>query len=143
MRHLFSSAFRVEEMRYQTVNGRAVLDWAVVPGLEYVKGRLDLNFIRPGKDIAPAPVAGKAPDRIGILFTDWDAGLKAGQRIIMIPNDQMEMPVQGTFEIKVIPDVAVGFSSAHHLEIQVLETVQDLEGVWPDVAEDEREDLED
>lgn len=140
MQHLFSSAVRVERMGLTASGGVASMDWTVVPGGEYVKCRLDLNFLRPGKDIAPAPVAGKAPDRIGLMFCSNGTPIKAGDRIVTIPNDSGQMPVEGTFEIRVIPDTVVGYSAAHHIEIQILETNQALDGRWPD---DDADDLED
>jgi len=131
MQHLYASVVRLERMNMTQANGVATMSWNVVPGGEYVPCRLDLNFLRPGKDIAPAPVAGKAPDRIGLLICDEDVPVKAGDRIVSIPGDDGEVAVPGTFEIRVIPDRVVGYASAHHLEIQILETNQALEDVWP------------
>jgi hypothetical protein len=134
MDHLFSSVVRVEELQLTQIDGRVVMAWSLAKSpdgdkelddlLAYLPCRLDLNFLRPGKDIAPAPVAGRAPDRIGIMFTYAFAPLRAGQRIVAIPNDEGRMPVEGTFEIRVIPDKAVDFDDAHHIEVQVLETNQ-------------------
>jgi hypothetical protein len=130
--HLFASAVRIERMGLTASDGVASMDWVPVPGGEFVRCRLDLNFLRPGKDIAPAPVAGKAPDRIGLMFCAMGTPLQAGDRIVTIPNASGAEPVSGTFEVRVIPDVVVGYSSAHHLEIQILETNQALDGRWPD-----------
>jgi hypothetical protein len=83
-------------------------------------------FVRPGKD-APMPlVAGRAPDRVGTLFCDPTPHLKAGDRIHAIDG-----PVTGTFEIRAIPDVAVGFGIGHHMEVQLIEVAQELTGVFP------------
>lgn len=131
MEHLFSSVIRTERMSLTAIDGVASMGWHSVPGGEYVPCRLDLNFIRPGKDIAPAPVAGKAPDRIGLMFCGSDWVGRAGDRIVAIPGDLGDLPVKGTFEIRVIPDVVVGFSAAHHLEVQILETSQPLADIWP------------
>lgn len=135
MEHLFASVVRTERMSLVATDGVAKMDWFAVPGGEYVPCRLDLNFVRPGKDIAPAPVAGKAPDRIGLMFCSAGWVGRAGDRIVAIPGDFGDMPVAGTFEIRVIPDVVVGFAAAHHLEIQILETNQALKDVWPDDEE--------
>ena len=140
MEHLFASAVRIERLSLTAHDGVATMDWTTVPGGEFVKCRLDLNFLRPGKDIAPAPVAGKAPDRIGLMFCSQYAPIEAGDRIVTIPNEAGETPVSGTFEIRVIPDVVVGYSSSHHLEIQILETNQALDGRWPTDDEDEEEE---
>lgn len=89
--------------------------------------RLDLNFVRPGKDQPPAVVAGRAPDRVGVLFYDIltdDSGvpyIRAGDRIQCIAG-----PIFGTFEIRTIPDVAQDYTGAHHCEVQVVEVSQAL-----------------
>lgn len=128
MRHLFSSVVRVERLQLQLVNGRAVTDWALSPeaGADWVECRLDLNFMRPGKDI-PAPInTGVVPDRIGIMFCAPDAPIKAGDRLVTIDNEYGRQPVKGTFEIKQIPDEALDYSDAHHIEVQVVETTQTI-----------------
>ena len=140
MFHLFNSAVRVEEMRMSQINGSPTMSWvpststdpAVDAMYHFLKCRLDLNFIRPGKDVLPAQVAGKAPDRYGILFTFPYAPLRAGQRIVAIPNEYGDIPVTGTFDIRVVPDQAIDFSTRHHIEVQIVETAQNLVGVWPD-----------
>lgn len=91
-----------------------------------LKGRLDLTFIRPGKDQLPAIEAGRAPDRVGVFFCDADSGLRAGDRIVCIAG-----PITGTFDVRVIPDVAQGFSTGHHIEVQVIETSQQLDNIFP------------
>lgn len=89
--------------------------------------RLDLTFVRPGKDQPPAVVAGRAPDRVGVLYYDPitdDSGvplIKAGDRVAMVSG-----PIFGTFEIRVIPDVAQDYTGAHHVEVQVVEVSQAL-----------------
>lgn len=140
MDHLYNSAFRVEEMTLTVLDGQAQMTWAQAVNsdpalntmLTFLKGRMDLNFVRPGKDIAPAPVAGRAPDRIGVFFTYSYAPIKAGQRLVSIPNEYGAEPVKGTFDIRVIPDEALDYSDAHHLEVQVLEVNQHLDlSNWP------------
>jgi hypothetical protein len=78
--------------------------------------RLDLNFIRPGKDQPSPIVAGRAPDRVGLLFCDYTPNLLAGDRIKLVGG-----PIAGTFEIKSTPDGAIDFSKVHHFEVQVTE----------------------
>lgn len=88
--------------------------------------RLDTVFLRPGKS-APEPTqAGRAPDRIGTMFASVDCGFLAGDIITAVPNAFGEIPVPGTFQIRVIPDVAIGYSAAHHCEIEIVETSQVL-----------------
>lgn len=89
--------------------------------------RLDLGFIRPGKDQPPAMVAGRPPDRVGVLYCDLmtdENGIPlvlAGDRIQMVTG-----PIFGTFEIRTIPDVAQAYAGAHHVEVQVVEVDQSL-----------------
>jgi hypothetical protein len=99
--------------------------------LDRVYCRLDLTFVRPGKDQPPAYEAGKAPDRVGVLFCDSTAGLLAGDLIVAVPNDYGMIPLPGTFEIRVIPDQAQDYMGAHHIEVQIIETSQKLVGVFP------------
>lgn len=140
MDHLFNSAVRVERMQLTNVGGRSVMDWAQATDddpalsdmLQFLKCRLDMNFLRQGKDILPAPVAGRATDRIGVMFTYPYAPIKAGDRIIAIPNEKNKIPVKGTFEIRAIPDEAIDFEDAHHIEVQIIETGQELtQENWP------------
>lgn len=139
MEHLYNSAVRVERLQLTVTDGTPVMDWgqatdddpALNDMLTFLKCRLDMNFIRPGKDIPPAPEAGKAPDRIGVMFTYPYAPIMAGDRVVAIPNEQNAIPVAGTFEIRAIPDEAIDFSSRHHIEVQVIEANQLLEGRWP------------
>jgi len=143
MDHLYPSAFRVERLQLlQVTDGVPTLDWAQAVSetgdqnendmLAFLRGRLDLNFLRPGKDIPEAPVAGKALDRIGVLFTFPYAPIRAGDRIVAIPNAKGKIPVKGTFEIRNNPDEAQGYEDSHHLEVQVIEVVQNLDEMqWP------------
>lgn len=140
MFHLFNSVVRVERLQLVVTDGVADMDYAQATDpdpntaemLKYLECRLDMNFLRPGKDILPAPEAGKAPDRIGIMFTYPYAPIKAGDRIVAIPNREGKVPVKGTFEIRVIPDEAIDFSDQHHIEVQIIETNQNLSKEnWP------------
>jgi hypothetical protein len=95
------------------------------PGL--LQCRLDLTFLRPGKD-QPAPVvAGRAPDRTGVCYFDLAADengvplVKAGDRLKCVQG-----PIFGTFEVRLIPDVAQGLAGGHHVEVQVVEVSQML-----------------
>lgn len=99
----------------------AILDNTLsTPG--YMWCRLDIGFLRPGRD-APAPlVAGRAPDRIGVCYFDpvTDASgvpfVQAGDRLSCV-----EGPIAGTFEIRMVPDTALDFAGAHHCEVQIIE----------------------
>ncbi len=96
------------------------------PGL--LACRLDLQFTRPGKD-APMPmVAGRAPDRVGVLFYDMPADssglplLKAGDRYQMVSG-----PIVGTFEMRQVPELAQGYAGLNHGENQIVECSQALQ----------------
>lgn len=92
-----------------------------VPG--EMKCRIDWGFLRPGKD-APSPiVAGRAPDRVGVMAFDYTPHVKGGHRIRI-----KEGPMTGTYELKSHPDPAVGYGSVHHLEVQVVEVAQSAVG---------------
>lgn len=140
MEHLYSSVCRVERLQLTVQDGMPSMLWSQATDpdpllndmLERLHCRLDLTFVRPGKDQPPAINAGRAPDRIGVAFWNAWAPVKAGDRIVTIPNDEGTMPVEGTFEIRVIPDKALDYATAHHVEVQILETNQALEGRFPD-----------
>ena len=111
-------------MRLQPVlqdGGGMSVSWAAVtdildpvlltPGL--IACRLDLLFTRPGKD-APMPlVAGRAPDRVGVLFCDMPADVnglplvKAGDRFQLVSG-----PIAGTFEVRTVPEIAQDYIGA-------------------------------
>lgn len=91
----------------------------------YMWCRLDIGFLRPGRD-APAPlVAGRAPDRVGVCYFDPVTGssgatlVQAGDRLVCV-----EGPVAGTWEIRVPPDAALDYAGVHHVEVQVMEVAR-------------------
>jgi hypothetical protein len=92
-----------------------------------LKCRLDLLFVRPGKD-QPAPlVAGRAPDRYGVCY--FDLATDANGIPLVLAGDRLKCvagPIFGTFEIRPIPDVAQDMIGAHHIEVQVTEVSQQL-----------------
>ena len=65
--------------------------------------------------------AGRAPDRVGVLFCSLDVPLRAGDRVVTV-----EGPITGAFEIRAVPEQALNYVGAHHQEVQVVEAVQDL-----------------
>lgn len=128
MDHLFSSVVKVQRIeKTRGEDGVTETGWTDQNApLNAIPCRLDLNFLRPGKDVPPAYEAGVAPDRIGVMFCRAGLPLRAGDRIVTVSG-----PVSGTFDIKTIPDVALDYSSGHHIEVQIVETVQDLTNKWP------------
>lgn len=119
MRHLFSSRVSVLRLELSSADGMASYAYVPVAGMDSVPCRLDLNFLRPGKDQPTAPEAGKAPDRIGVMFCDATVAIRAGDRFRAVAG-----PVTGVFEIRQTPDKAVDYSSAHHIEVQIVEVAQ-------------------
>lgn len=134
MRHLYQSRMEVLRLSGTLVNGAPVMRYdkvasTVDPKLGAtgeIMCRLDLTFIRPGKDQPMPIVAGRAPDRIGVLFYDTGCDVRAGDRLRAVAG-----PVTGTFEIRTIPDSAVAYGTTHHMEVQVIEVAQSLAGVFP------------
>jgi hypothetical protein len=127
--HLYPSRAEVYRMVTTVQSGARLMRWEKVsevvdprlPAGE-VWCRLDLNFVRPGKDIPPPVAAGRAPDRFGILFCDVVPNLRSGDQVRMV-----EGPVVGIFELRVVPDVAQARFIGHHLEVQVVEVAQSLD----------------
>lgn len=139
MRHLFPSVFeilRIPDMTFvdgsPTVLTSEVSDvvdeaWGV-PG--QFQGRLDLTFVRAGKDQPPTFETGLRVDRAGVLFFGIDVDLRASDVIRAISG-----PVQGTFELRAFSDIAQGYGSGHHREVQVFEIAQEVASGFPGYAE--------
>ncbi len=134
-RALYTSVAQVVRLVPALDGGSASVSWVPVtdildPYLEIpgqFQCRLDLQFVRPGKDQPMPLVAGRAPDRVGVLF--FDCITDNGGKPLVLAGDRIEMvhgPVLGTFEIRLIPDVAQDFLGAHHVEVQVIEVSQAL-----------------
>lgn len=135
MDHLFPTYVKVTELKMVAKpGGRFQMARVPVSGLEMMRCRIDLQFLRPGKDTPSAVVAGAIPDREGIMFCRWSPLLKAGMQVTTVPDRRGQEVVKGTFEIKEIPDVALGFGSRHHIEVKVIESVQQP-GDFPDLPD--------
>lgn len=129
MDHLFSSVVKVQRLTRTRTDGVTEMSWVDQPApLNAIRCRLDMNFLRPGKDVPAAQEAGTVPDRIGVMFCR-PVPIRAGDRIVAVSG-----PVTGTFDLKTIPDLPPDYSSVHHMEVQVVETVQSLESPreWPE-----------
>lgn len=138
MQHLFPSLVEVSKLELvPQEGGRMRMARVPVPGLVRMPCRIDLQFLRPGRDTPSAVVAGAIPDREGILFCKYSPLLEAGMQVTTLPNSQGIEVVKGVFEIKEIPDVALGYGTAHHIEVKVVESVQKtipFPGVPDDIA---------
>lgn len=96
------------------------------PGL--MRCRIDLTFLRPGKDAPPAYVAGRAPDRVGVCYFGVTADANGVPLVLAADRLQCVVgPIFGTFEIRQIPDVAQDLVGASHCEVQVIEVSQQLQ----------------
>lgn len=92
--------------------------------------RIDLQYQRPGKDMPMPVVAGRAPDRVGLMFFDATDQIRSGDRFRCIQG-----PIQGIFEIRVMPDPAQAYSLAHHMEVQIIEVAQNFQSNLLDPVE--------
>jgi len=134
MRHLYNCRVELLRLSGVLVDGVPTFTWARTDTLpDPVLGipgelmcRLDLSFVRQGKDQPMPVVAGRAPDRVGVMFFDNTNEVRAGDRIRVLAG-----PVTGTFEIRAIPDPAVSQLVAHHMEVQIVEVAQPLTGIFP------------
>ncbi len=129
MRHLFHTRAEVLRLSQERRNGVPELTWQKVHTIVdrtlgvagELKCRIDLSFQRPGKDQPMPVVAGRAPDRVGLMFLSATRHILAGDRIRCLAG-----PISGTFEIRAMPDVAADFFVAHHMEVQIIEVAQDM-----------------
>lgn len=121
MDHLFPSYVDQRRLTKTAVGGRATFTWTTVARRQ--RCRLDLNFIRLGKEAPREVEAGRAPDRVGTAFGFSSHGWRSGDRLVCV-----EGPVTGTFEVQANPDVAVGFAEGHHVEVGIKEVAQSLAG---------------
>lgn len=129
MRHLYHTRAEVLRLRQEFSDGVPTMTWQqvdqIVDPVLGVPGelmcRIDLQFVRPGKDQPMPVVAGRAPDRVGLMFFDATTEILSGDRIHCIDG-----PISGTFEIRATPDPAVGHMLAHHMEVQIIEVAQHL-----------------
>lgn len=129
MRHLYHTLCELLRPILDLVDGEGVVTWdkvtTIIDPFHGVPGelmcRIDLGYQRPGKDQPMPLVAGRAPDRVGVLFCDPTEEIRSGDRIRCLDG-----PIQGTFELRVMPDPAVGFATAHHLEVQIVEVSNNM-----------------
>ena len=77
--------------------------------------RIDLTFIRQGKDPLWLPTVARPEDRTGVMFFLPNAPLKAGMRVKIIRGPK------GFFQIKGAIDEVWGYSELSHFEVGVSE----------------------
>lgn len=82
--------------------------------------RVDLSFLRMGKDTGWVPEAGRPADRSGVAFFMADAPVRPGDRITLTRGG-----VQGTFSLEGNLDQVPDFDGdLHHYEVGVAEVTQ-------------------
>ena len=107
---------RVDIQRPTTgeVDGLDTFEWNTVVSNEPC--RLDLQFIRSGRDPQWTPEAGRPADRFGVAFFRNGANVKAGDRLVVKKGPA------GTFLCEGAVDEALGFAGQpHHMEVGVKE----------------------
>lgn len=126
MRHLYSSKVRVIHLVSDIQAGAATTEWQTrteildpycEPG--YMWCRIDLQFVRLGRDQLVFTNEGVMPDRFGTLYNDPTDFLDKGNKIVCV-----EGPVSGTFEINAKPDLIQNYRIIHHSEVQIVESSQ-------------------
>ncbi len=131
----YLSLVQVMRLKMKVHDGTPALTWTVLPGVidpfvdipGQMMVNLQLGFIRRGD--MPMPItAGAAAQRQGVVY--FDAALDpdtnapyvlAGDRLYCIGG-----PIQGTFEIRSVPQAAVSFGGVHHIETQVWECAKSI-----------------
>ena len=127
MRHLFKSTVEILESVTDVVDGARMQTWQKSTatfdptcGPGEMKCRLDLIFLRVGKDVPVPIVAGRTPDRTGVMYCSYTPSLKGGQIVKVIAGPFKD----AAFMLKMRPDEAQDFNGTHHIEIQVFEVAQ-------------------
>jgi hypothetical protein len=120
MRHLYDTTARV--LRRST-GGAFTQVSDVVDATHGVPGELvcslRLGFVVPGKNEPVPTTAGRAPDRVGTMFCDVTPHLVYEDRLAVESGPNM-----GVFELRQTPDIAVGLSAGHHMQVEVIECVR-------------------
>lgn len=105
-------------------------DWGI-PG--QMRCHIQLGWVRPGSLAPPAFEAGVPMPRIGTLFFD----LTYSGKILLTAGDRIKTldgPVEGTFELRVIPEPAHDFiGTLDHAEVQIVETTILGKNIFPGV----------
>lgn len=120
MRHLYDTTARV--LRRST-GGVFVQVTDIVDAIHGVAGELvcslRLGFVVPGKNDPVPTTAGRAPDRVGTMFCDVTPHLRYEDRLAVESG-----PNSGVFELRQTPDIAIGYSAGHHMQVEVIECVR-------------------
>lgn len=107
-----------------------IVDWQLgIPG--EMMCRIDLPFLRPGKQQPMATQAGVKPPRVGTLF--FDPYLRPDNDLVGAGDyiQTISGPVHGIFELRIQPEGAFGFSGVDHMECEIVEVAKEVAGVFP------------
>jgi hypothetical protein len=105
----------VQRMRATSVDGAPVYSWTNLA--TDVHCRLDLSYVRRGKDESWTQEAGRAPDRTGVLFMLPDSPLRSGDRVVLtFPKE-----LGGVYTADGAIDPVIDENTLHHFEIGVTE----------------------
>lgn len=109
---------RCELLRLDATDLDGVADYGWVTTATDVACRVDLSFMRKGKDAGWVAEAGRSNDRRGVLFIGPDIDLKPGDRVIVRSRSRHI----GTFECDGAFDtVHDRHGDVHHVEAGVTE----------------------
>lgn len=136
LRIVYQSLVNVLRLTNKVTSGMPSVSWApltdVIDPYVGVPGqmmcRLDLGFIKRGAAQPMPLVAGRAPDRVGVAFFDAQMDPETGAPFVLV-GDRLQAiagPVQGTFDIRIIPTAALDITGAHHIEVEIIEVAQSL-----------------
>jgi hypothetical protein len=130
LRVSYLSLVNVMRLKMKVTNGTPALTWTALPGVidpfVAVPGQMlchiSLGFIRRG-DLPMPLTAGVAAQRQGVVYFDSAIDpdtnapyVLAGDRLYCIGG-----PVQGTFELRSVPQSEISFGGVHHIECQIWE----------------------
>jgi hypothetical protein len=112
---------RADILRLEVANvaGAPDVSWKTVA--KDVRLRMDLNFLRPGKDSGWVPEAGRSPDRSGVAFFLTSADVRSGDRIKMTKGPTGTFLVDGA-----VDDPTDRTGEPHHIECGVTEVAKAL-----------------
>lgn len=89
----------------------------------WTPARVDVTFVRAGKDMPLVVEAGRAADRLAVIWLRPDDGslVRAGDRLVCVGG-----PITGTYSVDQFPDQLADAVSLHHIEIGAREVSQAL-----------------
>lgn len=93
------------------------------PDATWTPARVDVTFVRAGRDLPLVVEAGRAPDRLAVVWLlPGDGSLvRPGDRLVCIGG-----PITGTYSVDQVPDQLADAVSLHHIEIGAREVSQAL-----------------